>query len=85
MYVSRKLDGEWEARKEGGGGGGGGGRDSQAPFVTGPLELPPNPNPNPNPSPLSPAGKVALEMYQALTDIQSEKAPDPKGWVSPVA
>ncbi len=26
-------------------------------------------------------GKVALEMYTALTEIQTEKAPDTEGWV----
>ncbi|KAJ9525110.1 hypothetical protein QJQ45_017329 [Haematococcus lacustris] len=30
-------------------------------------------------------GKVALEMYTSLTDIQAEKADDPFGWVVPVA
>ena len=29
-------------------------------------------------------GPVALEMYTALTDIQTEKAADPAGWVVPV-
>lgn len=29
-------------------------------------------------------GKVALEMYNALTDIQSEKAVDTEGWVVPI-
>jgi branched-chain amino acid aminotransferase len=31
------------------------------------------------------AGKVALEMYSNLTDIQTEKADDKFGWVVPVA
>ncbi len=30
------------------------------------------------------AGPVALEMYSALTDIQTEKADDKFGWVYPV-
>ncbi len=29
-------------------------------------------------------GKVALEMYKSLTDIQTEQAPDEDGWVVPV-
>ena len=29
-------------------------------------------------------GKVALEMYTALTDIQQERAEDTFGWVYPV-
>jgi branched-chain amino acid aminotransferase len=29
-------------------------------------------------------GKVALEMYKALTELQTEVAPDPKGWVVPL-
>lgn len=29
-------------------------------------------------------GPVALEMYTALTDIQTEKAKDPAGWIVPV-
>ena len=35
----------------------------------------------------SPAGqpsKVALELYTALTDIQLQRAEDPRGWVYPV-
>ncbi|CAD7703521.1 unnamed protein product, partial [Ostreobium quekettii] len=27
---------------------------------------------------------IALEIYQALTDIQTERAEDPFGWVHPV-
>lgn len=27
------------------------------------------------------AGKVSLELYTALTDIQTEKADDPQSWV----
>lgn len=30
------------------------------------------------------AGPIALELYQALTDIQLERAEDPFGWVYPV-
>ncbi|PNH01898.1 Branched-chain-amino-acid aminotransferase 3, chloroplastic [Tetrabaena socialis] len=30
------------------------------------------------------AGKVALEIYSSLTDIQSERAEDRFGWVVPV-
>ncbi len=30
---------------------------------------------------LGPAGKLALELYTALTDIQTGKAADPFGWV----
>ena len=29
-------------------------------------------------------GKVTLEMYTSLTDIQAERAEDPAGWVSPL-
>lgn len=29
-------------------------------------------------------GPVALEMYSALTQLQTEQAPDPFGWVYPV-
>jgi len=29
----------------------------------------------------TPAGKVSLEMYTSLTDIQTEKAADPGNWV----
>ena len=29
-------------------------------------------------------GPVALEMYTALTELQTEQAPDPFGWVHPV-
>jgi len=29
-------------------------------------------------------GKVALEMYKSLTDIQTEQADDPHGWVVPL-
>lgn len=29
-------------------------------------------------------GKVTLEMYTSLTNIQSERAPDPSGWVVPL-
>ncbi len=31
-----------------------------------------------------PRAQVALEMYGALTDIQTEKAEDKFGWVMPV-
>jgi hypothetical protein len=30
-------------------------------------------------------GKVALELYEALTALQQERAEDPFGWVDPVA
>lgn len=29
-------------------------------------------------------GKVSLEMYTSLTDIQTERAEDPAGWVVPL-
>lgn len=29
-------------------------------------------------------GKVAQELYSALTDLQSERLPDPSGWLLPV-
>ena len=29
-------------------------------------------------------GKVAQELYSALTDLQSERLPDPNGWLLPV-
>lgn len=29
-------------------------------------------------------GKVSLEMYEALTSLQQERAEDPFGWVVPV-
>lgn len=31
------------------------------------------------------AGKVALEMYTSLTDIQTEKVDDANNWIMPVA
>ncbi len=30
------------------------------------------------------AGKVTLELYEALTAIQQQSSPDPFGWVVPV-
>ena len=36
-------------------------------------------------SPPDESSKVAAELYKALTDIQLEKAEDPKGWVYHVA
>lgn len=37
-----------------------------------------------NGSPCLLAGKVTLELYEALTAIQQQSSPDPFGWVVPV-